>query len=276
MIDTIIGRVWKFVDESPENQIPEEHAIRDGMAGMRIWQRPVFAVGDADDPRFLSLRDPDVLHPDFMIPAEWVPGAKSVISFMMHFTDEIVEANIREPVKASPEWIIGTAYGQKFLIKTAIYIKELLEEAGYEAAVPSADPRFKMVANRVSCWSERHVANICGLGTFSLTRGLITEKGMAGRIGSVVTTAPLEVTQRKYTDAFEYCTRCGLCAVKCPAGAIDITKDIKHAKDNQICSDYINSICKEYQGMGNLHFSGCGKCQVGLPCTNGIPVKKQR
>lgn len=58
--------------------------------------------------------------------------------------------------------------------------------------MPGLDARFvKIVADRNftgyagisektfgSNWSERHAAYVCGLGTFGLSKGLITDKGM--------------------------------------------------------------------------------------------------
>ena len=42
------------------------------------------------------------------------------------------------------------------------------------------------VGDYASNWSERHVAYVCGLGTFGC-QGLITSKGLAGRFGSIIT-----------------------------------------------------------------------------------------
>lgn len=73
------------------------------------------------------------------------------------------------------------------------YLKARLEAEGYEAVIPCDCPEFWSVgragsnprawdpsASFTSVWSERHVAYVCGLGTFGLSRGLITEKGQCG------------------------------------------------------------------------------------------------
>lgn len=72
-----------------------------------------------------------------------------------------------------------------------------------------------------SLWSERHAAYVCGLGTFGLSKGLITKKGIAGRFTSLITDLPLLADERAYTDVYEYCTRygCGLCQVRVPCEA---------------------------------------------------------
>ena len=88
-----------------------------------------------------------------------------------------------------------------------------------------------MLEPYASNWSERHVAYVCGLGTFGLSKGLITERGMAGRFGSIVTDAELAPTPRKYSDPFEYCTKCGACQFRCPAKAIDKSRGPALAKD---------------------------------------------
>ena len=67
----------------------------------------------------------------------------------------------------------------------------------FEVCVPATDSRFSTAMQPVSntetgraslkvssAWSERHAAYVAGLGTFSLTRALISERGMAGRYGS--------------------------------------------------------------------------------------------
>lgn len=124
-----------------------------------------------------------------------------------------------------------------------------------------------------SNWSERHAAYAAGLGTFGLSKGLITKKGMAGRIGSLITDAYFEPTVREYKDPFEYCTRCGACQNRCPGQAIDITRGMALAKDQIKCVSHISNSTKKPFGVNKRVRYGCGKCQVSLPCSDAIPIK---
>lgn len=40
--------------------------------------------------------------------------------------------------------------------------------------------------------------NVCGLGIFGLSKGLITSKGIAGRFGSIVTELQIIPNEREY------------------------------------------------------------------------------
>ena len=125
-------------------------------------------------------------------------------------------------------------------------------------------------------WSERHAAYICGLGTFGLCKGIITRKGMAGRLVSIVTTCPLPPTPRPYADIYEYCSRCGLCARRCPAQAIDPARGMHQAKDHAPCNDFLEKIrALPPRGASARMRYGCGKCQTGVPCEKGIPPRLQ-
>ena len=115
-----------------------------------------------------------------------------------------------------------------------------------------------------SGWSERHAAFVCGLGSFGISGALITPKGTAGRYISLVTDMPLEADARNYTNPYEYCTLCGACAVKCPAGAITV----ENKKDKAKCSAFVDSTKTVFAPL-----YGCAKCQCGVPCSNGIPNK---
>ena len=58
---------------------------------------------------------------------------------------------------------------------------------------------FKMFRNEkgmYSNWSERHIAYAAGLGTFSLSDGFITERGIAHRCGSAVVGLELPASPR--------------------------------------------------------------------------------
>ncbi len=66
----------------------------------------------------------------------------------------------------------------------------------------------------------------------------------------------------KYCDIYEYCTKCGVCALKCPVDAISIDT----VKDNKKCSDFLDLTKKKYKTR-----YGCGKCQVSVPCERKIP-----
>jgi epoxyqueuosine reductase QueG len=154
--------------------------------------------------------------------------------------------------------------------KLSQYLVEELRAEGYKAVAPSIDERFRGYSKHnglpfTSSWSERHVAFISGLGSFGLSKGLITEKGMAGRFGSVVTDAPFEALARKYKEAYEYCIKCGACARRCPAEAITI----ENGKDQIVCQVYVENTKLKYKPM-----YGCGKCQVAVPCQSRIPAAK--
>jgi epoxyqueuosine reductase len=117
-------------------------------------------------------------------------------------------------------------------------------------------------AKFTSNWSERHVAFVCGLGTFGLSKGLITPKGVAGRFASIITELYLPPDKREYEDIYEYCSMCGKCAKNCPANAITI----ENGKNDYACFAFLKKTSEKYKPR-----YGCGKCQVGVPCESRIP-----
>ena len=254
-----------------ENHIMKEDALRPDLAGLQIYDTPLWGAA-ADDPLFETLRDPAVVSPDAWLPTDWLDGAKSVISFFLPFTAAVRQSN-RGGEAPSDEWLHARIEGQLMMDRFGAFLRERLEENGFAAVYPAADPRFGMAALFASNWSERHTAYICGLGTFGLSKGLITEKGMAGRFGSVITTAELPVTKRRTDDPFADCTMCGNCARNCPAGAIDSAKGVIYGKDHVKCSAYLKTCTYPPHGPNARVRYGCGKCQVGVPCEYGRPNK---
>ncbi len=269
LIDRLMEEAKAFL-EGPMNFVAAEDALRHELAGMRIYEEPLFGAARADDPLFAELRRPDVLHPDAAMPDEWVAGAKSVISFFLPFTEQVINSNAggAEP---SDEWLHARIEGQMAMNALGERLKKFLEGQGFAAAFPTTDARFKMLAPYASNWSERHAAYICGLGTFGLSKGLITERGMAGRFGSIITDAETEPTPRKYSGPFDYCTMCGACQTLCPAKAIDISRGAALAKDQKICGDYVNMLKRPPHGPNARVRYGCGKCQAKVPCSRAIP-----
>ena len=261
-----------YAQNSEENFVAKEIAISEKVIGMKIFEPPVFAFGSPDDGLFAAFREASVIGENFMPPKEWMPEAKTVISFFLPFTEEVKEGNKRGGQWPSEEWLHGRIEGQAFLNKLCTYLKKELKEAGYESVVPSLDERFKIkrdlsdpVTPFASNWSERHAAFVCGLGTFGLSKGLITKKGMAGRFGSVITDLYLPPDKREYTGIYEYCSMCGACGKKCPVGAISI----KTGKNHVVCSNFLKETSIKYKPR-----YGCGKCQVGVPCESRIPAKR--
>jgi epoxyqueuosine reductase QueG len=148
-------------------------------------------------------------------------------------------------------------------------IAKKIQDEGEGAVVPSLDPRMLTYAKPsgelpgyTSNWSERHVAYAAGLGTFSLSGGLITRRGTAGRFMSIITSLELSPTMRPYNELYEYCSDCGACITACPPKAISHG----HLKNNSACGAWLDKI-RELKAP----YYGCGKCQCGMPCENGIP-----
>lgn len=270
-LNEIIKACHEFIDHAPENYINKDDAIRADLVGMKIFDAPLIKVASAEDPKFLELREPTILHPNVMLPKDWLADADSVISFFLPFTEEIRSSNTQSYFYPSDEWLHGRIEGQIVVGLLADHLIDLLTEKGYHAIYPSGDSRYKMLEKFKSNWSERHVAYISGLGTFSLSKGLITERGVAGRFGSIVTDLYIAPTSRPYSTPFEYCTMCGMCAQACPINAIDFHKGVIYGKEHPACSAYLDKLRLDPHGPNQRIRYGCGKCQVGVPCQGMIP-----
>lgn len=269
-----------FATHSPLNRVAADVAISPGLADMVMYEVPLIGFASATDPYFEELRRPEVIGPHFLAPRGWLPEAATVISLFLPFADAVVESNRRDPELPSPEWLHARIEGQAFINALCLHLAETLRKNGHAAIAPSLDKGFwsrslpagidadgNAVPGFSSNWSERHVAHVAGLGTFGLSAGLITQRGMAGRIGSVVTSLRLEADARPYTTFDEYCNYCGACIRRCPPRAISL----EHRKEHLPCSLFLDRMLERYHPR-----YGCGKCQVKVPCERGVPKRAGR
>lgn len=254
-LDDLAAAAARFVGESPLNRVPE-------LDGLQIFDPPLVGAAAADDPLFATLKTPEAIGPHHLSPAEWLPGARTVVSYFLPFTAAVRQAN-RRPGLPATEWLYGRIEGE--IVNDALrrFLVELLTKEGHTALAPVLDPRFA-VRERRSNWSERHIAYIAGLGTLSLNCSIITARGAAGRVGSVVTGLALAATPRPYTGTHEYCTRCGACIHRCPPKAIG-----ESGKSHPPCSDYLDAMKARFAPR-----YGCGKCQTAVPCEDCIPARQ--
>jgi epoxyqueuosine reductase QueG len=267
--DTIIERAAEFLRESDFNRVAASAAFRPELAGMRFFDEPLVGCAAAGDAYLASLADNEEAKMFLDPPSAWLGGAETAVSVFLPYTEQIRKSN-RGGDWPSDEWLHGRIEGQSCTEALARFLRDQLAEDGHSALIPAADARFRLKswtdASGERCfgsnWSERHVAYAAGLGTFSLSRGLITEKGVAGRFFSLITSLALEPTPRPYAGLTDYCTLCGKCAKNCPASAIRAETGKSHGP----CSDFLD-LTRE-----KLHpYYGCGKCQTAVPCESRRP-----
>jgi epoxyqueuosine reductase len=260
---TLISKINEFVQTSPLNRLGD----------ISYYDEPLIGFAAADNPIFQQFREPHIVGPMFKSPTEWLPTAKTVIAFFMPSSLEVRQSNHPRGI-ASDQWMHARFKGDSFINDLRRYIIIELKKAGALAVAPHLEPTFAADFNiYTSNWSERHIAYAAGLGTFSLNKGLITAKGMAGRFGSVVTDLALEPTPITAHTPFENCPharegKCGACIKRCPVGAI--TAD---GKNKYLCHQYIfmTNPRKDLADIYAYPYSSCGKCQTKVPCEHKIP-----
>ncbi len=238
----------------------------DAYVGLRFFMPPLIAVGSADDEGFLKLKDPEVVGPHHLMPADWLPGAKTVISLFLPFSERVIRSNAADPKIPSMEWLFTRVDGQQHLLAMGEHVRDALVKEGYKAVVPYADDRYVMrvspdethlpIPPYSSNWSERHVGFITGLGTFGRMTNFISKRGACGRLISVVTDWETAPDLKDYEGVYDYCSECLACYRACPGEAFD-----KNGKSIVKCREYIHEVCKPFAPR-----YGCGKCQSGLPC----------
>jgi epoxyqueuosine reductase QueG len=151
---------------------------------------------------------------------------------------------------------------------------------GYKTIAPYHSEWFKILresSGASSNWSERHIAYVAGLGTFSINDAFITEKGIAVKLISVVTELKLTPDVRvakTHTENCLLCSKgiCGACISRCPVNAIS-----KEGHDKIKCYKYVygeeSSKLAVGYGASPKAGSGCGFCQTGVPCEGKNPIR---
>jgi epoxyqueuosine reductase len=271
----LLNWIQDYTQASLRNRISETEALLPEHSGLILFDSPIMGIARADDSLFLCLKEPEAIGPHFSPPESWLPGAKTVISFFFPFTQQVKEANAKSEISVpAAEWLYARIEGQVFLNELGHDLLNYLKTQDVRAVVPAIHPQFwsRTLPEKegqtpfTSNWSERHVAFICALGTFGLSKGIITRLGMAGRLFSIITDLDLKSDPRPYTDIYEYCIQCGACIKRCPAGAIS-----KQGKDHVLCSDFLNETRRTYAPR-----YGCGKCQVSVPCESKNPCNSRQ
>jgi epoxyqueuosine reductase QueG len=255
--------------------------------GGRYWERPLVGFASGDDPLFRQYKK--IIGKYHLTPKEIFeltfgkgqrPKQISVISWVLPTSEDIRKSNREEKTYPSLLWAHARDFGEKFNVKLRNHIVSLLTKKSYQAVAPMNSPHFRRLKSpRVgltSNWSERHVAYACGLGTFGLSDGLITPKGKAIRVGSVVTNLPLRPSQRNYINHHANCLyysygTCKICAKRCPAGAITAKG---HDKDK--CREYAYGTLRTKRAEYGVKITGCGLCQTKVPCEFEIPKRIQK
>lgn len=254
-----------------------------------IFDEPLVGFADGDDPMFSQFKR--IIGPWHLTPREVLektlesfssPMAHgiphiSVVCWVLPISARTRESNAAQREVPSERWAHTRHYGEQFNESLRIAVEALLADQGCVAVAPMLSPLWSRHRDEAtglnSNWSERHALFVAGLGTFGLSDGLITPRGMAMRCGSVVFDLELPPSPRRCRSHTDYCPfftdgSCDACIARCPAGAISAA-----GHDKKKCEDYL------YRSIGGLREeyavedTGCGLCQTGVPCESGIPSR---
>ncbi len=276
--------IRNFIKENEENR-------RTQLDGGVYWEEPLVGFASGLNPLFFDYKN--IIGPFHLTPREIIGAALkergrelllsemeeiSVISWILPAAEDIRLSNRKEEQFPSRLWAYAREFGEACNDALRRHVVSFLEDLGYISVAPALLPSFQYIRDEkvgwASPWSERHVAYVCGLGTFSLNDGFITPKGIAVRIGSVVTLLKLIPSEQRYRHYRENCLvfrneECGKCIGRCPAGAISVSGHDKERCRAYINSEPLKSKRLEY-GLRNPPPS-CGLCQTAVPCEFQIP-----
>jgi epoxyqueuosine reductase QueG len=278
----------KFVEKAIAKFVKDSPANRFKVGRGKYWDKPLVGFASGEDPLFKTYKK--VIGKFHFTPREIfektfgkrkTPAELSVISWIIPATEAVRKSNRKETTYPSRLWAHARNFGEEFNVKLRDHVVALLKKKGYRAVAPMNSPHFRRLRSPkvglASTWSERHAAYASGLGTFSLSDGLITPKGIAMRVGSVVTDLPLKPSPKKYPTRLSNCLyyfnkTCKVCAVRCPADAITSKG---HSKDK--CSEYAYEVIgPTKKAEYGVKVAGCGLCQTKVPCEFEIPKLIQK
>ncbi len=267
MEERIRAEISVFILNHPGNRLPGSDAP--------YFDEPLLGISSASDEIFTDYKR--IIGPFHLTPGELLQGATSVITWIVPINRTVRESNRKENELPSREWALTRTNGENINRDLRRHLVAWLEEQGHQAVAPQYSPLWKEFGDTpvgiASSWSERHAAYAAGLGTFSLSDGFITSRGIAHRCGSVVTTLPLSPTPRTFSDHHANCLHyhdgsCGACITRCPVDAIT-----RNGHDKYRCRELVYGTAPEkLSELYGVPQTGCGLCQTKVPCEASIPA----
>lgn len=261
-----------------------------------VWGEPLIGFCSALDPSFDSL--PLIASPSHVMPTDVLEDASLIMSYFLPYNEDLCDVEGADEEGLEEEDFMENwcrLYRETNYLMESLHeeLEHIISEKGFSCAhYPSWHGSSDVDREHlVSKWSHSHIGEICGLGTIGLHGWLITEKGCAGRVGSIVTNIPMDPKEIKFlnrnvrhnclykrekqsiTDKFEKhgtssldmvvnsMKACTLCIGKCPVNALS-----QQGRDHLQCSSQLKANTKERGARV------CGACAIGLPCSHKIPV----
>jgi hypothetical protein len=284
--DWFIRTIKDKIAGHPDNQM--EYPF----LGERIFEEPLVGFVRGNDPIFDRFKE--VIGPHHFTPWEimrWQaenngvkppePEDLSVISFVMPFSQKTKMDNAAAVEWPAERWAQTRLLGEIF---SQTFVREIVTELmgqGILAIAPDVTPMFNKKrypkVGWASPWSHRHIAYAAGLGTFGMHDFLITEKGVAHRLGSFVVNLKLVPNRQRPEDIHAYCLHyqgkpCLKCAKRCPVAAITA----EHFHNKETCYQKVSDSLKYCNKHYHIFIYGCGLCATGVPCESEIPMPLQR
>ena len=266
MEELLRSEIVGFISTHPGNHLPD-------MASSYL-DAPLVGFASAADQIFRDYQQ--IIGPFHLLPGAMLADAVSVISWILPISRAVRSSNRTQTELPSREWALTRTHGETINGDLRRHLVTWLELKGYTAVAPQYSPLWQELKDSpvgiASSWSERHAAYAAGLGTFSLSDGFITAKGIAHRCGSVITTLALAPTPRTDGHHQANCLHyhngsCGTCIDRCPVGAI--TRD-GHNKAR--CRELVYGTAPEKLSvLYGVPQTGCGLCQTKVPCESSIP-----
>lgn len=251
--------------------------------GVPLFREPVVGVQRGDDLSFAALKEPIPVH---MTPLEiWenefgiAPKQLSVLSFAMPFDLKTVGENAEAVEYPAATWFEAKLKCFKAAESVLVKIQANLNEKGIKNLRPGSSKSYKLhkQANGFEhpTWSERHVAYVCGVGTFGLHGALITPKGCTHRLASLLIESEFDhysvMAQSPFADClFLQKGTCGACIKRCPADAINKENRRLVPKCREIAYIRNQPKCQEMLGEAT---GGCAFCNVKVPCAIKSPMR---
>lgn len=279
MENLIKEEIKRYFKESKENWFEE---ISD-----TYFEEPIIKFADTEDPLFKEYKT--IIGEHHLTPkkafelafGEGSYKGGTVISVVLPINEKTRKSNRTQNELASKEWTLTRTFGDEIFTRGfSTHLVNYLNEMGYRSIAPHHSEWFKIQKDNsgpTSNWSERHIAYVAGLGTFSINDAFITEKGIAVKLISVVTELKLTLDVRlakSYNENCLLCSEgtCGACIKRCPVNAIS-----KDGHDKIKCYKYVygeeSSKLAQSYGASPKAGSGCGLCQTGVPCEGKNPNK---